>query len=436
MRAKTAAGWSALLIISLMPALLLFLLSPVPKDISTYGNLTHVLGQLTGLIGMTMLALTFILSTRISFIEDIFGGLDKVYVVHSILGGSAFILLLFHPILLVLNFIPSNLNLAAAYLLPSSSWSVNFGIIALLGMIVLLVITFYTKIKYQDWKLSHNFLGLIFIFAVLHTFLVRGDVSRDSIFYGYNAYAAIVSLIGLLSFSYSLFLRNQIIKRALYTVDSINVLNGTVHDITLIPEYKPLQYNSGQFVFLRFYNEQLGREDHPFSIASRSNDPQMRIIIKNLGDYTSRLGALKKGDIVSLEGPYGRFNNKRTGSDQVWIAAGIGVTPFLGMAEDIHHDTMKNKVDLYYSARYADDLMFMDYLKSAEKSNRNFRVITWLSSEKGRLTVDDIKKRSGGLAKKEFYLCGSKEFKDSISTALIESGVPKSRIFAEEFSFR
>jgi len=151
----------------------------------------------------------------------------------------------------------------------------------------------------------------------------------------------------------------------------------------------------------------------------------MRIIIKNLGDYTSRLNALKKGDIVSLEGPYGRFNNKRTGSDQVWIAAGIGVTPFLGMAEDLHHDDTKNKVIMYYSARYANDLMFMDYLKSAEKSNKNFRLITWLSSEKGRLAVDDIKKISGSLAKKEFYLCGPKEFKESMSNALIESGVPK-----------
>jgi len=101
MRLKSMLGWIAIIIISVVPVLLLFYLGP--SSSTSYSDVTQKLGQIAALVGMTMFALNFILSTRIKFIEDIFGGLDKVYITHGILGGTALILILFHPILLVLN---------------------------------------------------------------------------------------------------------------------------------------------------------------------------------------------------------------------------------------------------------------------------------------------------------------------------------------------
>jgi predicted ferric reductase len=437
MRLRTFFGWCTIIIMSLLPAVAWYFLRPVHAGLSLFADVTHSLGQLTALIGMTLFALTLLLSARVRFIEDIFGGLDKVYVVHSILGSTALILILFHPIFLVLKYLPQNVDIAARYLLPSSHWSVNFGIIALLGLIALVYVTLYTKIKYNNWKVSHKFLGVLFIFAVFHIFLVRGDASRDNIFAGYYVYAAVVSFIGLGSFLFTLLVKSTGLNEAIYTIEAIDKKKQGVMQLALAPVYKPIKYKSGQFVFLRFYNEALTRESHPFSIISKSDDTQIKVLIKELGDFTSRLHQLNVGDRVAIEGPYGRFGSSgNENCDQIWIAAGIGITPFVGMAEDLRQG-MKCRVDLYHSVRNKEDFISYEHLKSIERAaHGRFRFIPWVSSEMGRIGVKDVYKKSNGFTNKEFYLCGPTGFKSELRKSLVEFGVPRSKIHEEDFSFR
>ena len=434
---KAFLGWFAILFISLIPVFLWFKLGPEGNAFSDYASTVHSLGEIFGLVGMTMFALTFVLSTRIRFIEDVFGGLDKVYIAHGILGGTALILVLFHPILLVLKFIPQNLAQAAIYLLPSSYWSTNFGIMALTGMMALVYLTLFTKMKYHRWKFTHEFLGLMFFFAVLHIFLVRGQASSDYIFKGYYYYASIVSFIGLGAFSYSLFIKKRIFKNAVYTIKDIQ-REGDTFTLKIVPQHKPINYKSGQFVFMRFYNKYLSKETHPFSIASKSNSGVMKIVIKSLGDFTSKLEHLSVGEKVSLEGPYGRFHFRNYhGKKQVWIAAGIGVTPFLGMVEDL--DEMKDpktEVDFYHSVKNNNDFVGYDVLSYADKKIKGFRFIPWNSSVRGRLDVEHIQKISGDYENTEFFLCGPTGFKESLIHKLIKLGVKKNNIHEEAFDFR
>jgi predicted ferric reductase len=432
---KRFLGWIVLLIISLIPVFLLFFLGPETKEFSNYSEITHSLGEIFGLVGITIFALTFVLSTRVKFIEDIFGGLDKVYIVHGILGGTALILILFHPVFLILKFIPSNISLAAKYLIPSSYWSVNFGIIALLGLILLISITLFTRIKYNKWKFSHEFLGLVFIIAVLHIFLVRRVVSQDNIFSGYYIYVGIISFIGVVSFSYSLFIKNRFMKNAVYIVSNIQQ-NKDRFIIEMTPDHKPISYKSGQFIFVRFYNEHLSREEHPFSIASQSNSNNIKIIIKKLGDFTNKLENLKVGDKVSIEGPYGRFNADYKSKDQIWIAAGIGITPFLGMLEDLFDYSESVKVDLYYSVKDDSDFIGYDFISNITTKIKTFRFIPWNSTKRGRLTAEEIEKTSGKLGDKEFFLCGPEGFKEGIIHKLIKLDIKKDNIHEEAFEFR
>ena len=307
-RTKAFLGWLVIIILALIPAFLWFEFGTGISEFNDYGFSVHSLGELFGLVGMALFALTFVLSARLRFIEDIFGGLDKVYVVHGILGGTALILILFHPIFLVLKFIPSNVIQAAIYLLPSNYWSINFGIIAILGLIILVYITLFTKMRYHRWKFTHEFLGLVFIFAVLHTFLVRGTVSSDFIFNGYYIYVAVVSAIGLGAFSYSLLLKDRILKAAPYIISDIKK-TGNMIILELTPEHKPLNYKAGQAVFIRFYNEKLSKESHPFSIASKTGESAIKIVIKKLGDFTERLEHLgcRKPDAGHCLIDYTRF---------------------------------------------------------------------------------------------------------------------------------
>lgn len=426
---KKTLGWTILIVLSLLPALAWFLFKPVWDNPWSYTNVTHAIGQLTGLVGMTLFALTFVLSARIKIIEDLFGGLDKMYKVHAVTGGSAFILVLLHPLFLVLKYIPENTGLAATYLIPGGHASVDYGIYALIGMILLLIATLYINLKYHHWKLSHKFLGVFFILASVHVFLIRDSVARDSIFTGYYIYAGIVSAVGIIAFVYTLFFKSA--KNYMYKVATVTKPRQDVYDITLLPIGKRIDYLAGQFAFISFKSKGLSREAHPFSFASSPTDTNIRFVIKADGDYTQKLDAVRVGDTASVEGPYGRFFPQKD-SDQVWLAAGIGITPFIGMTKSL---TGKNKTELYYSVRNKEDIISLDVFKDAEKT-RNFKLIPWVTSEKGRLNVDNMLQLSGSLKGKDFYLCGPKAFKESLIESLIKRGVSRRRIHEEEFSFK
>ncbi len=429
------AGWIIIAVISLIPVFLWYFLGPGPEAFKDYGTVTHAIGELAGLVAMTMFALTFVLSTRIPAIEDYFGGMDKVYIAHGILGSSALMLILAHPVFLVLRFVPDNLRQAAIYLLPSAYWSVNFGIIAMIGFIVLISITLFMRtLKYQYWKFTHEFLGLVFFLAVLHIFLVPFDATADNVFAGYYFYAIAVSAIGLGAFAYSLVIKNRLFKAASYHIERIEQKGPGTSAITMVPDHKPISYKSGQFIFVRFYNEKVSRESHPFTIASKSNEYGIKIVVKALGDYTSRLAHLKVGDKVSVEGPFGRFNfHRKDLRNQVWLAGGIGITPFLGMAEDMRDGHFSDiDVVLYYSVREKEDLIGMEELKAIEKEMKNFRVVPWVSREKGRLSVSEL----GPLEGKDFFLCGPAAFKNSLTQNLLQKGVKDQHIHTEEFDFK
>jgi predicted ferric reductase len=441
MKSKTLFGWIGLMIICFTPAALLLMLRPAPPADTTFANVTHIIGQLCALIGTTMFALTFVLSTRWKWIEEIFDGLDKVYRVHAVLGGNALILLLFHPIFLVMKFIPERFDLASKYIIPGGYISVDLGIYALLTMILLLVFTFYSNMKYHIWKISHKFLGIVYIAAVFHIFMVASDVARDYIFAGYYIYAGVVGFIGISAFLYALLIKSSPLREAEYIIESVKTKDAGVFDLTFIPKGTPIRYRSGQFIFIRFLNDSLSREAHPFSVASPSNSPSIRVMIKGLGDFTSKLTVLKAGNKFKIEGPYGRFSFPRfKNSYEVWIAGGIGITPFLGMAQDLKENSKENykrKVDLYYSVVNANEYVEIEDLRMVEStSNGIFRLIPWLSSEKGFLSAESIEKISNGLKNKVFYLCGPADMKNAIKEGLIKKGIPKERIIEEDFAFR
>ncbi len=306
-------------------------------------------------------------------------------------------------------------------------------------MIILLIITLYGKLTYQKWKFSHEFLGAFFILAVFHIIAVRTTVARDNIFDGYYAYAVIVSVIGLLGFIYSLIRKKLLGKK--YHIKEINNINDC-YEILLEPIDKNIDkgitFKSGQFVFVTFQNKSLGRESHPFSIAAPSGTGNFRIIIKSLGDFTSQLGKLRVGNKVIVEGPYGRFHHSskttQNYSDEVWVAGGIGITPFLGLAEDFRH-SKTGHVDLYYSVKNKAEFVHLEKLQDIAKSNKNFRVFPWTSDEMGYLNIEAIAK-NGSIKNRKYYLCGPASLKSAIREGLIQKNISDDDIHDERFAFK
>ena len=119
--------------------------------------------------------------------------------------------------------------------------------------------------------------------------------------------------------------------------------------------------------------------------------------------------------------------------NQIWVAGGIGITPFLSMAKSLPESGYK--IDLYYSVKTASELIDWDSLYGvAMAKNGNFRVIPYVGDQyKDRLSVDLIEKMSGEITNRDIFICGPPPMMASLKKQFKDKGVPTARIHSEEF---
>jgi predicted ferric reductase len=218
---KINLGYLVVILICVLTILIWLFVRDGTYMFEDYEVATHSLGQLTGLVGMVLFALTFPLITKAKWIIFLFGDYARVLKAHHFMGAMAFILILFHPALLVLKFIPNDIKQAAIYLLPSETWSVNYGIIALVGFALLMLITMYVSMANKKWRPSHKLLGVIYTIAILHVFLVPTDITDYLIL---KIYMVIIVIIGLIAFCYSTAIPT--IKKRFFTKKQVDVPLG------------------------------------------------------------------------------------------------------------------------------------------------------------------------------------------------------------------
>src|SRR5262249_41744769 len=159
----------------------------------------------------------------------------------------------------------------------------------------------------------------------------------------------------------------------------------------------------GQFLSVRFLNKSMWWEAHPFSISGIF-DNSLRISPKNVGDFTSKLGSLKKGTKILIEGPFGSFTqNLSTTNKILFIAGGIGITPIRSLIESFGKSN--KQMVLLYSNKTEREIVFKNELQNLAKKT-NLKIIYVISEdekfkgEKGRIDkeklerlVKDIKER-------------------------------------------
>jgi 3-phenylpropionate/trans-cinnamate dioxygenase ferredoxin reductase subunit len=199
--------------------------------------------------------------------------------------------------------------------------------------------------------------------------------------------------------------------------------------LILKPGKEKLEYYPGQFVFVEFPGKRILSESHPFSIASSPDASYIELGIKAVGTYTNKLASLNKDDKVLLDGPYGRFSYKYyRNKSLVWIAGGIGVVPFVAMAKNMPNNI---KTTLFYSVKNPSEAFYLKELIEISKQNRNFQLILWESSKRGRFGARDI---PNILPENGYFICGPEAMMKSLFKQLLSEGVPDRNIHTEEFS--
>ena len=405
----------------------LFLWMPYANFSSKRGALLSM-GQMSALIGYSLYLFNFIISSRFKILDRIFTGINRMYISHHLYGVSAFILLLLHPLFISLSYLTISLSAAFVFVLPSlKNLPQLYGTLALLVTIILLAITLYVNIEYDRWKLTHKFLGLGLFFSGVHILFIGSTLAVS---FPLRIYFYLLALVAFLSYLRRTILGKFIIKRKNFRVKNVEI-EGEVMKISMTTnDGSSLSYQPGQFVFVEFKQKNIAFQSHPFSITSSPEESELSLGIKSLGDYTQTLKFLKAGDLAWVEGPYGEFGfTFYPNRNQVWIAGGIGITPFVSMAKSLPEDL---RVILYYCVSEKPEAVFQKDLEKIEKEKNNFNSVLWESKLKGRFSINEINNSFNPVA--DYYICGPTLMMKSLKEQLIKKGISKKNIHTEEFA--
>lgn len=407
--------------------------------------------QVLALVGVVLLSMTLTLSTRLGWLEDWLGGLDKVFRVHHWLGAMGFLLILNHPLLLALEALPSIAD-ARSYLFWGPSLPYNLGISGVYLMLIGFCCMLFIKLPYHWWLRTHRLLGWGLLLGGVHALLIGSDIGSS-----WPLKVWMLGWIGLAAEAtlYSLLWQKIWPARKWFTVAGTQQ-RGSVLIITLQPiRPKPLLFVPGQFVQVSFNNPALSRESHPFSIASAPMNPLLTLAIKMQGDYTAKLPAVCAGDLAAVAGPFGRFaqlnergevvkkvavagkraTNTSPQQKSIWMAAGIGVTPFLSLLRQEVDRPQYDHVWFYYCYRDTTDGVFCQDIEELLPKVPHIHFLPWPSSQRGRLTMAEVATEVTLTSVESILLCGPASFMQSLAAQAQTLGVVSPRVQYEEFSF-
>ncbi|MFD1696221.1 ferredoxin reductase family protein [Roseibium aestuarii] len=404
-----------------------FLLS-VPA--ASHTGLTTWASIAAAVTAFTAMALNQFLATRPRFLESAFGGLDRMYHVHRQLGYLAFGLMLFHYFVSP-NFRGKVLTTGLNELAGEAGEIGFYGLVTLVGVSLFKRIP-WTRIEipWQLWRQSHRFIGVFFVFIAFHLNFIKRPFDGTALLAGYlNVMAA----LGVCSFAVTQI--RPFLMRKRYRVSEILPLAGATL-VRAVPVSSGLSARPGQFAFIGAERAGL-REPHPFTIARHGEGNEIGFAIKPLGDFTRRLrDELKVGDTLRVEGGYGRFEAGRGAERQVWIAGGIGITPFLALAQELRSNPQRC-VHLFHCVRNTEEAVGDTELAALAQELPNFDFTLHVSKTDGRFTAEGLLARStvdpGGA---ELWFCGPAALREAVTGDLKRLGHKPARVRFERFEFR
>lgn len=422
---------SVLVLVAIVPVFVFYQEISFSNSFAPWPVLFSTLGKLTGLLGLAIFALALLLSSRFVWLDKLFNGLPKAINLHRWFGTLSFTLIILHPLFLAARLLPVSSQLAFGLFTSWTTVAMVFGYLSLLLFMALIVMTFFWRLRYERLKSLHSLLAVPLMLGGVHSLLIESDVKRSPILAGY--YILLISLSVILYLA-RLFLVAQGIKAQRFVVSQATQLSPNIMSLTLKPAQKIIQAKAGQFIFVSFPDIKKG-EEHPFSVAQIHADHSLTIVAKNLGDYTAQLPSVKVGDLAMIDGSFGSFgDNINLNCHQVWIAGGIGATPFMSLARSLpDKNNINGVVDLFYIVNSEKDLVGLDAFKKLALDNPQFKINVYTADKNGRFDLEKLKKFINDLNACHFYICGPAGMMKYFVSALRQAGVPKKNINLEAF---
>lgn len=235
-------------------------------------------------------------------------------------------------------------------------------------------------------------------------------------------------------------------KKLMLTLSEKIQITPNMFDFLFIPPQK-LSFSPGQ------YMEWTLPHKHPdsrgnrryFTIASSPTERMLRLGIRFYGNGSSfkKNMALMDRETIVASQLSGNFTLPKNNSQKcVFIAGGIGITPFRSMIKYLLDTGQKRDIMLFYANKTSDEIMYRDVFDQAQKKQgiKVFYILTDTSciplnwqGKRGRINEEMIRTEVPDFKERLFYLSGPRGMVTEFEKILLQIGIKKPRIKKDFF---
>jgi ferredoxin-NADP reductase len=172
-----------------------------------------------------------------------------------------------------------------------------------------------------------------------------------------------------------------------------------------------------------------------FTISSAPHEGEVWITTRFFGDKSSSfkraLASLQPGQSVEADGIEGDFVVDDPNNKYIFIAGGIGITPFRSILNQLDFDGKPINVELLYANRDEADIPFKDELEALSARHEHFTITYFI----GDHTIDEsaLKDVATRVEDGTFYISGPAPMVMALKTEVEQIGIPEARVKIDDF---
>ena len=182
-----------------------------------------------------------------------------------------------------------------------------------------------------------------------------------------------------------------------------------------------------------------------FTIASAPHEETLMVATRMRDTaFKNVLRTMPLGTAVKIEGPSGDLILKKDSRAAIFLAGGIGITPFRSIVHWAAKQKLTNPIILFYSNRRPEDAAFLAELQSLERDNPKYKIIASMTEmekshrpwngETGLIDQEMLGRHLEGVASPIYYIAGPPAMVKGLHEMLSKAGLNDADIRAEEFS--
>jgi ferredoxin-NADP reductase len=201
------------------------------------------------------------------------------------------------------------------------------------------------------------------------------------------------------------------------------------------------EFLPGQYFMLNLQTAE-GPQRKPFSHASAPRDPFIEMATRLSGSaFKNALDSLVRGDVVTIEGPYGHLALPEGADHACFLAGGVGITPARSIIRDAEQRRSGLRVRLFDGNHDQACIPYSGEFAEYAEKDRRFQVVHVLedplpgwAGERGFITSELVRRYMDPLDRWHYLVTGPPAMVTAMQNVLEELSVPPDRISIERFT--